>query len=232
MCLGKATKLCDIIGDWDKTYEAVLLLGRETDTEDTSGQTLKEREVAVTEEEIRDIILSFQGSYDQIPPMYSAKKVNGKKLYELARQGIVIERKPCPVTLSSIIIKKIDLPYVTFEVTCSKGTYIRSLCRDIGEKAGCGGCMAGLVRTRVSSFKIEDGFTLSEVEAMRDADTLLEHIVPVDEVFLHLPAFFVKKEGENFSIMGIRFLFLCVLWMKIHRLVTGNYMRTCHLMNK
>ena len=104
--LGKATKLCDIIGDWDKTYEAVLLLGRETDTEDTSGQTLKEREVTVTEEEIRDIILSFQGSYDQIPPMYSAKKVNGKKLYELARQGIVIERKPCPVTLSSIIIKK------------------------------------------------------------------------------------------------------------------------------
>ncbi len=134
--------------------------------------------------------------------MYSAKKVNGKKLYELARQGIVIERKPCPVTLSSIIIKKIDLPYVTFEVTCSKGTYIRSLCRDIGEKAGCGGCMAGLVRTRVSSFKIEDGFTLSEVEAMRDADTLLKHIVPVDEVFLHLPAFFVKKEGEKLLYNG------------------------------
>lgn len=134
--------------------------------------------------------------------MYSAKKVNGKKLYELARQGIVIERKPCPVTLSSIIIKKIDLPYVTFEVTCSKGTYIRSLCRDIGEKAGCGGCMAGLVRTRVSSFKIEDGFTLSEVEAMRDADTLLEHIVPVDEVFLYLPAFFVKKEGEKLLYNG------------------------------
>ena len=101
------------------------MLGRETDTEDTSGQTLKEREVTVTEEEIRDIILSFQGSYDQIPPMYSAKKVNGKKLYELARQGIVIERKPCPVTLSSIIIKKIDLPYVTFEVTCSKEMCIR-----------------------------------------------------------------------------------------------------------
>lgn len=195
VCLGKATKLCDIIGDWDKTYEAVLLLGKETDTEDTSGQVFKESEVTVTEEEIREIILSFQGSYDQIPPMYSAKKVNGKKLYELARQGIVIERKPCPVTLSSIVIKKIDLPYVTFEVTCSKGTYIRSLCRDIGEKAGCGGCMAGLVRTRVSSFKIEDGFTLSEVETMRDADTLLEHIVPVDEVFLRLPAFLVKKEG-------------------------------------
>lgn len=202
VCLGKATKLCDIIGDWDKTYETVLLLGKETDTEDTSGQVFKESEVTVTEEEIREIILSFQGSYDQIPPMYSAKKVNGKKLYELARQGIVIERKPCPVTLSSIVIKKIDLPYVTFEVTCSKGTYIRSLCRDIGEKAGCGGCMAGLVRTRVSSFKIEDGFTLSEVETMRDAGTLLEHIVPVDEVFLRLPTFLVKKEGEKLLYNG------------------------------
>lgn len=202
VCLGKATKLCDIIGDWDKTYEAVLLLGKETDTEDTSGKILEEKEVTVTEEEIQEIILSFQGTYDQIPPMYSAKKVNGKKLYELARQGIIIERKPCPVTLSSIIIKKIALPYVTFEVTCSKGTYIRSLCRDIGAKAGCGGCMAGLVRTRVSSFKIEEGFTLSEIEEMRDKDTLSEHIIPVDKVFSHLPAFFVKESGEKLLYNG------------------------------
>ena len=202
VCLGKATKLCDIIGDWDKTYEAVLLLGKETDTEDTSGKILEEKEVTVTEEEIQNIILSFQGTYDQIPPMYSAKKVNGKKLYELARQGIVIERKPCPVTLSSIHIKKIELPYVTFEVTCSKGTYIRSLCRDIGVKAGCGGCMAGLIRTRVSSFRIEEGFTLSEVEEMRDRDTLSEHIIPVDKVFLHLPAIFVKEKGEKLLYNG------------------------------
>ena len=202
MCLGKATKLCDIIGDWDKTYEAVLLLGKETDTEDTSGKILEEKEVTVTEEEIQNIILFFQGTYDQIPPMYSAKKVNGKKLYELARQGIVIERKPCPVTLSSIHIKKIELPYVTFEVTCSKGTYIRSLCRDIGVKAGCGGCMAGLIRTRVSSFRIEEGFTLSEVEEMRDRDTLSEHIIPVDKVFSHLPAVFVKEKGEKLLYNG------------------------------
>ena len=202
VCLGKATKLCDIIGDWDKTYEAVLLLGKETDTEDTSGKILGEKEVTVTEEEIQNIILSFQGTYDQIPPMYSAKKVNGKKLYELARQGIVIERKPCPVTLSSIHIKKIELPYVTFEVTCSKGTYIRSLCRDIGVKAGFGGCMAGLIRTRVSSFRIEEGFTLSEIEEMRDRDTLSEHIIPVDKVFLHLPAVFVKEKGEKLLYNG------------------------------
>ena len=183
VCLGKATKLCDIIGDWDKTYEAVLLLGRETDTEDTSGQTLKEREVAVTEEEIRDIILSFQGSYDQIPPMYSAKKVNGKKLYELARQGIVIERKPCPVTLSSIIIKKIDLPYVTFEVTCSKGTYIRTLCQDIGEKLGCGAAMASLVRTQVDRFQLEDALTLERIEALQKENELKPFILPVDQLF-------------------------------------------------
>ena len=203
VCLGKATKLCDLLTDKDKTYEAIMLLGMTTDTQDITGRILEEKSTeTLTADKVREVIESFVGDYDQIPPMYSAKKVNGKKLYELARQGIVIERKPCPVTLSSIIIKKIDLPYVTFEVTCSKGTYIRSLCRDIGEKAGCGGCMAGLVRTRVSSFKIEDGFTLSEVEAMRDADTLLEHIVPVDEVFLHLPAFFVKKEGEKLLYNG------------------------------
>ncbi len=105
MCLGKATKLCDIIGDWDKTYEAVLLLGRETDTEDTSGTDSLRKEREVSGHGRRDTeTLSFLSRvrYDQIPPMYSAKKVNGKKLYELARQGIVIERKPCPVTLSSI----------------------------------------------------------------------------------------------------------------------------------
>ena len=203
VALGKATRLVDMITDKEKTYEAVMRLGVVTETQDMSGTVLSQvSELNITEEELRTVIASFVGDYMQVPPMYSALKVNGKKLYELARQGIVIERKPCPVTLSSIIIKKIDLPYVTFEVTCSKGTYIRSLCRDIGEKAGCGGCMAGLVRTRVSSFKIEDGFTLSEVEAMRDADTLLEHIVPVDEVFLHLPAFFVKKEGEKLLYNG------------------------------
>ena len=202
VCLGKGTGLCSMITDWTKTYEAVMLLGTVTDTQDTSGTVLKTREVNVTKRQILEVCSSFEGEYDQIPPMYSALKVHGKKLYELARQGIVIERKPCPVTLSSIHIKKIELPYVTFEVTCSKGTYIRSLCRDIGVKAGCGGCMAGLIRTRVSSFRIEEGFTLSEVEEMRDRDTLSEHIIPVDKVFLHLPAIFVKEKGEKLLYNG------------------------------
>ncbi len=198
VCLGKATKLCDLIGNWDKTYEAVLLLGKETDTEDTSGEVIREAPVEKTEEEIREAILSYVGDYPQIPPMYSAKKVQGKKLYELARKGIVIERKPCLVHISSIIIKKMELPLVTLEVTCSKGTYIRSLCRDIGKDIGCGGCMAKLVRTRVASFHIDNHcFTLSEIEQMRDEGTLWQHIIPVDTVFCHFPALTVKEEGEK-----------------------------------
>ena len=195
VCLGKATKLCDIIGDWDKTYEAVLLLGKETDTEDTSGKILEEKEVTVTEEEIQNIILSFQGTYDQIPPMYSAKKVNGKKLYELARQGIVIERKPCPVTLSSIHIKKIELPYVTFEVTCSKGTYIRTLCHDIGAKLSVGGCMKELLRTKVGRFELSESLTLDELQKLKEEDRLAEVVLPVEEVFKELPE--IRSDTEE-----------------------------------
>ena len=202
VCLGKATKLCDIIGDWDKTYEAVLLLGRETDTEDTSGQTLKEREVAVTEEEIRDIILSFQGSYDQIPPMYSALKVNGKKLYELAREGKVVERKARPVKILDIRIIEMDLPRVRMEVSCSKGTYIRTLCHDIGEQLGCGGCMESLIRTRVSAFQIKDAKTLEEIGALKQEGMLEEILVPIDEMFPLYPKITVKDDWKAFAKNG------------------------------
>lgn len=202
VCLGKATKLCDVIGGWDKSYRATLLLGKETDTEDIFGQVIKELKVEVTEEEIREIILSFVGSYNQIPPMYSAKKVKGKKLYELAREGVVIERKPCPVTISDLKILKIDLPYVEFDVACSKGTYIRSLCRDIGDKAGCGGCMTSLIRTRVSDFLLEDAITLLEVEALRDSEKLTEHIRSIDSVFPFYPSMHVTEKGQRLLMNG------------------------------
>ncbi len=197
VCLGKATKLCDVIGDWDKTYRATLLLGKTTDTEDIFGEVLTEKDVNMAEEEIADIILSFIGEYDQIPPMYSAKKVNGKKLYELARAGIEIERKPSHVEIRSIHILEMRLPEVVFEVSCSKGTYIRSLCRDIGEKAGCGGCMSALERTRVSDFLAEDARTLSEIEQARDEERILEWIRPIDSVFLNYPALHAKKGAQR-----------------------------------
>ena len=155
VCLGKATKLCDLLTDKNKTYEAVLLLGKTTDTQDITGEVLEEKSTeALTEEKVREAIEGFIGDYEQIPPMYSALKVNGKKLYELAREGKVIERKARPVKILDIQILEIDLPKVRMEVSCSKGTYIRTLCHDIGEKLGCGGCMESLIRTRVSTLSL------------------------------------------------------------------------------
>ena len=196
VCLGKGTRLCDMLTDKTKTYRAVLLLGQETDTQDTTGTVLAEYPVEVTEEAVREAILSFLGDYMQIPPMYSALKVNGKKLYELARQGKEVERQPRPVQILDIQIGQVDLPRVTFSVTCSKGTYIRTLCYDIGRKLGCGGCMESLLRTRVDRFKLEDSLTLSQIEKLRDEGRVEEYVVPVEGVFLELPAL-VTKPGEG-----------------------------------
>ena len=174
VCLGNATKLCDLITDWDKTYEAVLLLGRSTDTQDTTGETLLERPVEADEETVRTVIASFEGDYDQVPPMYSALKVDGKKLYELARAGKEVERKARPVYISKLEILSVDLPRVRMRVTCSKGTYIRTLCHDIGEKLGCGGCMEHLLRARVGHFPVEVALRLSEIQEL--ADTVIREL--------------------------------------------------------
>lgn len=202
VCLGKATKVCDLIGDWNKTYQAVLLLGKTTDTEDISGKVLTENPFNVTGEEMVSILSSFTGDYDQIPPMYSAKKINGRKLYELAREGVNVERKPCRVHIYSIIINEISLPRITFTVTCSKGTYIRSLCRDIGEKAGCGGCMESLIRTAVADFKIENSLSLAEIEEIRNQDRLQEILHPIDSVFKECPAITIKEESRKLLYNG------------------------------
>lgn len=150
--LGKATKLVDLLTEKQKTYEALLHLGLETDTQDMTGTVLEEKPVEVTEEEVRTVIRSFLGEQQQIPPMYSALKVDGKKLYELAREGKTVERKPRAVQFYEIEIKKIELPYVRFSVTCSKGTYIRTLCHDIGQKLGCGGCMEEIAPHQIWEF--------------------------------------------------------------------------------
>ena len=152
VCLGKATKLCDMLTGEEKVYEAVLRLGIITDTQDMTGQVLKVREVQVTPEEAKEAVDSFVGDYDQIPPMYSARKVNGKKLYELAREGIEVERQARRVRIYEIVILECRLPLIRFTVRCSKGTYIRTLCQDIGEKLACGGCMESLRRTQVGRF--------------------------------------------------------------------------------
>ena len=170
VCLGKATKLCGMITDWGKTYEAVMLLGKTTDTQDISGSVLSVSEVNADERKIIDVIISFVGGYEQVPPMYSALKHNGKKLYELARQGIEVERKSRHVDIGFIKINEMNLnddeKTVTFTVACSKGTYIRTLIDDIGKKLGCGACMLSLKRTRVGQFEIDDSITLNQISAL------------------------------------------------------------------
>lgn len=206
VCLGKGTKLCDMLTDKDKIYETTLLLGVTTDTQDTSGTVLKEAAVTVTEEQVREAVLEFVGEYWQIPPMYSALKVNGKKLYELAREGKEIERQPRCLQIYSIDIEEIVLPRVRMSVSCSKGTYIRTLCHDIGEKLGTGGCMEKLLRTKVSRFQLEDSLRLGEIEELHLAGRLAEHILPVDEMFADYTAVIVSKEFNKLLYNGNPFL--------------------------
>ncbi len=203
VCLGKATKLCDMLTDKSKTYETVLLLGKTTDTQDISGEVLEEGAVEALEQEaVKACINSFVGAYDQIPPMYSALKVNGKKLYELARQGIEVERKARAVVIHEIHILEMDLPRVRMEVSCSKGTYIRTLCHDIGQKLGCGGCMEELIRTRVSRFTLSDAMTLEEVVSQRDGGSLVERIVPIDAMFSEYEAVTMRPEYVSLAYNG------------------------------
>lgn len=197
VCLGNATKLCDMLTDKSKEYEACMLLGITTDTQDMSGKVLTQNEVTCTEEEARAAVLSFVGGYEQIPPMYSAIKINGKKLYELARNGVEIERQPRHVEIPAIEIIECALPEIRFRVSCSKGTYIRALCADIGDKLGCGAAMKSLVRTRVGTFYIEDAWKLSDVEKMVAEGKLLEHVVASDKVFLDYGKVNIKPAFEK-----------------------------------
>ena len=198
VALGKATRLVDMITDKEKTYEAVMRLGVVTDTQDMSGTVLSQTtELSVTEEELCTVVSSFVGDYMQVPPMYSALKVNGKKLYELAREGKTVERKPRPVHFYEIEILDISFPLVRFRVTCSKGTYIRTLCNDIGEKLGCGGAMEELLRTQSGNFTLEESMTLSQVEEAVANGTIGEKIVSIEDVLSMYPALICTPEGDR-----------------------------------
>ena len=203
VCLGRATKVCELLTDHDKTYEALLLLGKTTDTQDISGEVLEERNPGdLTEEEVCSCIESFIGEYDQIPPMYSALKVNGKKLYELAREGKTVERKSRRVQIHGIRILEMNLPHVRMKVDCSKGTYIRTLCHDIGEKLQVGGCMEELERAKVGRFLKEDAVTLDEVRQKMEQGEGAELFTPLDQIFAELPAVTVTDAKAWMSYNG------------------------------
>ena len=183
--LGTATRLSEYVMDHEKTYRAVLLLGVVTDTQDMTGTVLSEfTGVLPSKEELGEAALSFIGTYEQLPPMYSAKQINGRRLYDLAREGKEIPRRKVPVTIMDLQIETIDLPQVTFTVTCSRGTYIRTLGHDIGQKLGCGGAMKQLTRTRAGGFMAEDAITLGQIEDLTHKGRIGEYVIPCEELFL------------------------------------------------
>jgi len=208
VCLGAATRLCDMLTDKTKEYRAVVRFGIATDTEDMTGEIIEELPVTATEEDLRAVLPNFFGEQEQIPPMYSAIKIDGKKLYELAREGKVIERKGRPVVIHDIVLQSVILDTdrhlyeAELTVTCGKGTYIRSLCRDIGKALGTCACMKSLLRTRSGNSTLENSFKLSEVENLRDAGTLEAHIVTVEQVFAECKAFQMKPEWDKLLLNG------------------------------
>jgi tRNA pseudouridine synthase B len=195
MCVGKATKLCELLTDHKKQYIAVMKLGIATDTEDTTGEIIEKTDCSenwyeenLTTENLTKITDKFIGTQFQTPPMYSAKRVNGRRLYELAREGKVIERKPCEITVYGIEIKNIDIinREITVIVDCSKGTYIRTLCKDIGEALGCKAAMKSLLRTRTGDFYLENSYKLDEIEKIVKENRVDEIIIPIEKIFHNL----------------------------------------------
>ena len=203
VCVGKATKLSDVIMDGRKSYRAMLRLGMTTTTEDASGEVLETKEVDFNEERIREVVASFIGRLEQVPPMYSAVKVNGKKLYELAREGKEIERKSRTIEVYDIRIRQFLPPdRVEIDVDCSKGTYIRTLCSDIGKALGCGGHMAELLRTRTGAFSLENAIKLDELKALAEQEKVETVLLTMEEALEDFPVVKVSERSQKFLYNG------------------------------
>lgn len=198
ICVGNSTKIVDYIMNENKIYIATLKLGIVTDTYDREGKILEETSVHIDENSVIDCIKSFIGEIDQVPPMYSALKVNGKRLYELARQGIEVEREKRRVNIYSIDILNMDIPFVTFKVECSKGTYIRSLCYDIGKMLGVGGTMWSLERTKTGAFTVENSINIEDL----NEDNVQNYMIPMDKALFKYDAVNMDKRYEILLLNG------------------------------
>lgn len=198
ICVGQGTKASDMLTDSDKQYRAVMRLGVVTDTQDMEGNIISQNDVNCTEDEIKEAVKSFIGEIGQVPPMYSAVKIDGKKLYELARKGLEVERKPRKITIRDIVIEDINLPFVTILVDCSKGTYIRTLCNDIGEKLGTGAAMNSLVRTKAGGFGIDTAVSLETLEQ----EGAQKYLVGLNQVFSAYPSVTVGEKAEQKVLNG------------------------------
>ena len=203
VCLGRATRVAEYLSGSDKTYRAVIRLGVETDTYDAEGQVTATRPVNVGEAELRNVLIQFAGEIDQVPPMYSALKRDGKPLYKLARQGIEVEREPRRVTIYGINLRAREWPDVTIDVRCSSGTYIRSLAHDIGAALGCGAHLIELTRVASGSFTLDDAVKLEDIGSQNVASLLR----PLDAALQHLPALALDAEQARCVMRGQAILF-------------------------
>lgn len=192
--VGRATRGVEFFEHAEKTYDTVLLLGRTTDTQDVTGATLAEKAVHLSPADIDRVLPRFRGDILQVPPMYSALKVNGKKLYELARKGQEVERQPRPITVFELTNLGFDGTRLSLRVRCSKGTYIRTLCQDIGDALGCGGCMEALRRVRAGEYGIEDAVPL---EQLLESETPERYLRGLDTMFAHCPAVTLTANQEK-----------------------------------
>ena len=214
---GTATKACDMLPDHDKIYRAGFRLGISTDTQDITGNLISECSANIDEQALNDVLSDFRGNIMQIPPMYSAVSVGGKRLYELARQGKSIEREPRSVTVYSLEIVEYDQTTCSgiMEISCSKGTYIRTIISDIGDKLGCGGVMTSLERTAACGFKLDDCFSIEQLQAIADnSGDFSEIILPISSVFGYLPKIVLNDAQERMYRNGIR--------LDIHRVSAEN----------
>ncbi|MEK3684551.1 MULTISPECIES: tRNA pseudouridine(55) synthase TruB [unclassified Paenibacillus] len=209
LCLGRATRVVEYIQELPKEYVATLRLGLASDTEDLTGTiTESVEEVQVTEAEVLAVLNSFKGVISQVPPMYSAVKVDGKRLYELAREGKTVERKSREVEIYEIEMQDMvwsgNYPDITFRVLCSKGTYIRTLCVDIGRALGVPGVMVKLERTMSAGISASHCLTLEQIAEHKEAGTLEEHLIAADEAISHLPRHTVAEEKKKAALQGQR----------------------------
>lgn len=204
--VGRATKLCDILPEQDKGYRAAFRLGLTTDTQDITGEVLSQSAVRCGKAEVLGLLPRFLGEQDQVPPMYSAVKVGGKKLYQLARQGREVERPPRRVSIRSITLEEADEAggEYTLQVHCSKGTYIRTLCHDLGQALGCGAVLISLCRTHACGFALADCVTLAEASMLAEAGALTEKLLPCEIVFRDRPRLDLSDEEARRLRNGVR----------------------------
>jgi len=187
ICFGETTKISSLFLNADKTYQVGIRLGVTTETGDCEGKIIDHKSVAISHEQIEKVLNNYRGSFEQTPPMYSALKKNGQPLYKLARQGIVIEREPRPVTVYELSMDSWDEPLLQLTVSCSRGFYVRTLAEDIGKDLGCGGHVQTLRRTVVGKFKLDQTITLEQLEAMKSPNERKNQLLPTDQGLSHLP---------------------------------------------